>query len=249
MTLTDANRIMVEYYKNAVEEVHRADEALGDSNAARVSFFETLKANNSNAVAQAQRVIDSFNNMTDNEARAVVGFILSREKSFGTFAQEFAKAANPVVEDTALSDEARNALYQVRSDNQKIATSMYATLSIILDKSDLEELPECPKGRRGGAPGPRGKMGRKIPTGYAWTVNGEYLGKLTTKDIAKACDIKIAELRLKLESLFPDALPDEFSTSFTTVDGRSIALQGKLDDSDPDESDDDDDDDEDEDED
>jgi hypothetical protein len=253
MTEVGPNAPLVAYYLKAVEEVQRADEALGDSNAARSGFFEVLKANNPGAVATAQRVVEQVNGMTDNEARAVVSFLLSREKSFGSFAHSFASAANPQVEEARLSEDERNAFYLIRSDNQKIATAMFATLSIVLTKEQLAELPECPKGRRGGAPGPRGKMGRKIPLGYVWTVNGESMGKLSTKDLAKTLEMRIADIRLQLESSFPDSLPDEFAIAFTTPLGKAVKLSATKDDNDPvevdepEEEDDDDDDDEDDD--
>ena len=234
MTITEGpNAPLVQYYLKAVAEVQRAEEALGDSNAARSGFFDALMTRNPAAVATAERAIAQVNAMGDNEARAVVSFLLSREKSFASFASSFAKEANPQVEETRLSEDERNGLYLTRSDNQKMASAFWTTLSIVLNKDELATLPECPKGRRGGAPGKRGKMGRKIPTGYVWSVNGEELGKLSTAAIAKTCSMKISELRLKLENAFPDSLPDEFTLSFTTMEGKEVRLSATRDDSDP----------------
>ena len=249
MTMTDedlqdtfgAHAPIVQFYSDAAEKVAAIDEKLGDSNAARTNFFETLKTSYPVGVELATAIIAQITAIEDENIRAVVSFMVSRERSFNTFAFEYATKTNPVVEAARLSDDERIVLYTDRSEQQKLAASLYATLKVLYTDDILANLPACPAGKKGGAPGKRGLMGRKLPNGISWTIKGESLGIMTTAKAAVAAGVKTSELRLALEKAYPESLPNPFTivlSNGNNVNGsRSSTVVDDEDEDDEDEAD------------
>lgn len=212
---------LVDFYLVEVNKIAEIDSKIGDSGSSGRATLNALVRENTAYVASAQQLLGSIIQIEDETERLVKMQTLVREatKMFGPHLDQFVAAHTvKTPESEAASEEAKAALAAERSDAQKIAKQLYGALKIALSEEDFAQLPECPEGIRG-AVGPRGAMGRKIPGGFSYTVNGEDMPALkTAAEVAKAAQVKTAELRLAVEAAYPDALPNEW----TVTVGKSV---------------------------
>lgn len=212
---------LVDFYLVEVNKIAEIDSKIGDSGSSGRATLNALVRENTAYVASAQQLLGSIIQIEDETERLVKMQTVMREatKMFGPFLDKFvADHTVKTPEAESASEEAKAALAAERSDAQKIAKQLYGALKIALSEEDFNALPECPEGIRG-AVGPRGAMGRKIPSGFSYTVNGEDMPALkTAAEVAKAAQVKTAELRLAVEAAYPEALPNEW----TVTVGKSV---------------------------
>lgn len=217
-------------YRQAEAEVRELDIQLGDTAAKGNAFISEVKTRNEDAVKHANSIIESIKNMTDAEAQAVVAFIVSRDREISRIATDYIKANEPTQEATTQSNEELAVLWNKRSVAQKKAAALFDAIKLTVGIEDNDELvatypelPALPAGKRGAAPGTkRGRMGRKLPAGIHWTVDGEDVGERSAKDVASMLKVKVAELRVALEEAYPDALPNVFETTINEKVVRGV---------------------------
>lgn len=210
--------VLIDAYLVEVNKINEIDAKIGDSGSSGRATLNALVRENTAYVAAAQQLLGSIIQIEDETERLVKMQTLVREasKMFGPHLDQFVAAHTvKTPESEAASEEVKAALAAERSDAQKTAKQIYGALEIVLknDPEALAALPECPQGIRG-VVGPRGAMGRKIPSGFSYTVNGEDMPALkTAAEVAKAAQVKTSELRLAVEAAYPDALPDEWEVT------------------------------------
>lgn len=218
---------LIDMYETHVDAVHAVDAELGDTVAKGANFFNELKASNVEAATKGQSILDEINAMTDAEAQAVVAFIVSRDRGISAIATAYAVANQPTAEANKLSNDAIAQLWNKRSVEQRSASALRTALDLSpLPEEFKAQISELPAGKRGAAPGTkRGKMGRKIPAGVDWTVDGEEVGEKSAKDLASLLGVSVADVRNHLETTFVDALPKVFET---TINGKVVkGVQGE----------------------
>lgn len=227
MTITELPvhvEAIADAYKQAVSEVEAHDLALGDTAAKGNAFIGELRERNVEAAQTAERMIQQIKDMTDAEAQAVVAFIVSRDREISRIATDYIKANEPTSEAVEHSNEEIARLWNERSIAQKKAAALFEAIKLSLGVEDDEALaaviPALPKGKRGAAPGTkRGKMGRKLPAGIHWTVDGEDVGEKNPKDVASLLKVKVSDVRTALEEAYPDTLPNVFEA---TINGKVV---------------------------
>lgn len=230
--MTETNPL-VDFYLAEVAKIAEIDSKIGDSGSSGRATLNQLVRDNTSAVAEAHQLLGTVLQDTDEVGRLVKMQTIVREasKMFGPFLDEFVAAHTvKTPESEAASEEAKAALATERGDSQKMAKQIYGALKIALSAEEFATLPECPEGIRG-AVGPRGEMGRKIPAGFSYTVNGEEMPLLkTAAEVAKAAGVKTSELRLAVQAAYPEALPNEWTVTVgkSVVDAVRVEAESEI---------------------
>ncbi len=210
---------LVQYYVDAIELVAELDEQLGDSSARGAAFMRTVAAENEDAVAIANAIVEQIKGLSP-VAKAVVMHQVSSNGDLRTALRTYVKENQPSEEQRTVSDEEVQVLWAKRSDAQKNAASFFAAFSTggTLTKDELAHLPEPPAGRKGAAPGARGPVGRQLPKTIAWEISDkegklESHGVKTNAEAAKLAGTKVGEIRRAVEAAYPDTTPEHFTIS------------------------------------
>lgn len=226
---------LADLYLAKVNEVNELDARMGNREG---SFFGTLKDNNSAAVEEAESIIKQIEEISDATYRTVVAYVISRDRRLSNLVNKFAEEHAPKVEAPKFSAEDLAAMHSARQEAQGVAEHMFKSLEALHKDSDaLAQLPELPKKLRGGAPGKRAPVGRRLPKNITWVINDEEHTGKTTLDAAKLIGLKSAgELRLALQNSYPEALPNPFSVTINnkTVAGRWVEDANTADEDDDD---------------
>ena len=242
---------LVSFYLKHVDEVHALDSQLGDKAAKGADFINDLKTQHPEAVEQADAIIKSITDMNDHAKRAIVVFMLTRNRDFSRLATEFITANQPKEEETVQDTAAVAELWAKRSNAQKQAAFMYKGLELADFPADVfNMLPTPPEGKKGVAPGQkRGQQGRRLPSPVAWVVTTasedgttitEDHGQQTGAQIAKIAGVKSTAIRLAVETKYPDNTPNEFDVTIgnKTLKGKVVVADGAAPAEDNDDSDD-----------
>lgn len=241
---------LVMFYLKHVDEVHELDSQLGDKAAKGADFINSLKEQHPDAVAEAEQIIKSITENTDLAKRAIVVFMLTRNRDFSRLATDYIAANQPKEEEQNQDVAALAELWAKRSNAQKQAAFMYKGLELAdFPKEVFDILPTPPEGKKGVAPGQkRGQQGRHLPSPVSWTVTTskedgttitEDHGKQTGAQIAKICGVKSTDIRLAVEKAYPDSTPNEFTVTVgnKTIVGKVVTEDGAAPTEDTDDSD------------
>jgi hypothetical protein len=222
ITAFGAQAPLAEMYLAAVDAIARIDEQMGNATSTS-SLMENLKEQYPHAVEVANKLIEQIESEDDEVAKVVTAYVVIRHRPLGTLVNEYIRNNQPKDEAPKVDADTIARLYEDRKENVLVAQNMYSTLEVLhKNKPEFGELPEKPKGIRGGAPGKRATMGRKVATNIDWTIAGEHIGSnKKTLDLAKLVGLTSAgAFRKALQEAYPDALPSEFSTK---INGRDVA--------------------------
>lgn len=215
---------LADMYLNAVAEIAKIDDQIGVA-ASGSSFMEEFKAQHPEAVEKANEIIESINSLDDQNVKIVVAYMVIRHREFSKLVNTFINENQPKDVIPKVDADTIARLYEERKDHLTVAKNMLSTIEVFhANNTAFSELPECPKGLKGGAPGKRGEMGRKLPSGLQWTIAGEVIpADKKTIDIAKLVGFKSAgELRKAVQSLFPDDTPTSFDAN---INGRDVSVR------------------------
>lgn len=240
MSVNPATQPLIDAYLTSVAEIAELDEKLGNVQSTGRLAFNALATANPDMVARAQAWLQTFVFLTDEVEQLVWCHVLSaNNKKVNEMVQTYIKANTPEVVEGTVTDDERTVVATARSEQQKLAKSLFGTLQILLkgDEDALAALPDCPEGIRG-AIGKRGKMGRKIDSNFHYTINGEDFGVMPLASAAKIAKLKAASIRTFVQEKYPEGTPD-----FWTVQVGMTVVKAVRDTSAPVEDEDDDDDD------
>lgn len=206
---------MFAFYKEYTDKIDAIDSKIGDASSSGRAALNTLVKENTSYVAEAQQLLAPVFQIEDETERLVKMVTLQRlVRDFSTQLDAYVKA-NTVEAAEKVAEEERAKLLSERSDLQKMAKQLHGVLEITFKENEeaLAALPKCPEGIRG-ATGPRGEMGRKIPKGFFYTIDGEEIeGPKTAAEAAKLAGVKTSELRVAVQAAYPDALPNEWTVT------------------------------------
>lgn len=208
MEITATQQVMVDEYLKEVNKIAELDEKLGNTTSSGRVILNSVVKENPTFVAEAQRIAQVITLEEDPTKQVVMAqtFLRDVAKVASEIVDAFVKANSPEpTEDAKVTEEMKAAIYEQRSDAQKLAKQLYQVLALM--QIPMDGIPDCPEGIRG-AHGKR-DLGRKLDP-YFITVEGEELGVLTAAKAAKAAGCKRSELQKAVEAKYPEGTPDHW---------------------------------------